>query len=49
MLVALAGTGGTPVKSNVGKEMKLPLPATAFSAPAIAPTAHSKIPWRMSK
>jgi hypothetical protein len=49
VFVALAGIGGTPVKSKVGKEMKLPPPATAFSAPAMAPTAHNRIPWRMSK
>ena len=33
MLVAFAGTGGTPVNSNAGNAMKLPPPATAFSAP----------------
>ena len=49
MLVALAGTGGTPVNSRVGNEMKLPPPATALSALAIPPTAQSKSPCRMSK
>src|SRR5258708_38426695 len=34
VLVALAGMGGRPVKSNAGNAMKLPPPATAFMAPA---------------
>lgn len=33
VLVALAGMGGTPVNNSAGKPMKLPPPATAFSAP----------------
>src|SRR5277367_4662396 len=40
VLVALAGTGGTPVKSNAGKATKLPPPATALIAPPIAPAKN---------
>lgn len=36
VLVALAAIGAMPVKSNAGKEMKLPPPATALSRPAIS-------------
>jgi len=42
-LVALAGIGGTPVNSNAGNEMKLPPPATEFSAPPRAPASARKI------
>ena len=49
VLVAFAGTGGTPVKSKVGNDMKLPPPATALSALAMPPTAQSSSPCRMSK
>jgi len=34
VLVALALIGGMAVNSSAGNEMKLPPPATAFSAPA---------------
>jgi hypothetical protein len=37
VFVALAGIGGTPVKSSAGNAMKLPPPATAFSAPPRIP------------
>ena len=37
VLVAFAGTGGTPVNNKAGKLMKLPPPATALMAPASAP------------
>jgi hypothetical protein len=33
-LVALAFTGGIPTNNSVGKEMKLPPPATELMAPA---------------
>jgi hypothetical protein len=49
VFVALAGTGATPVKRSVGKEMKLPPPATALSALATAPTTQSKMAWWMVK
>src|SRR5271157_1214057 len=37
VLVALAGTGGTPVNSSAGNATKLPPPATALIAPPRAP------------
>ena len=37
VLLALAWTGGTPVNNMMGKDTKLPPPATAFSVPAITP------------
>ena len=40
MFVALAGIGATPENISAGKEMKLPPPATEFSAPAT--TAEKK-------
>ena len=43
MLVALAGIGGTPVNNNAGKAMKLPPPATEFSAPPSAPAKNRKM------
>ena len=44
VLVALAGIGGTPVKSRAGKDTKLPPPATAFSAPPRMPATKRKMP-----
>jgi hypothetical protein len=40
--VALANTAGIRRNNSAGKEMKLPPPANAFSAPAIA-AAKSKM------
>ncbi|MGA7930713.1 MAG: hypothetical protein WCA20_32545 [Candidatus Sulfotelmatobacter sp.] len=38
VFVALAGIGGTPVNSSAGNAMKLPPPATEFSAPPQHPS-----------
>src|SRR5260370_33949293 len=43
VLVALATTAGTRVKSKAGKETKLPPPATALSVPAIAAAKNSSV------
>ena len=43
VLVALASTGGTPTKSIMGNERKLPPPATAFSVPAITPVKNKRM------
>jgi len=43
VLVALASTAGTLRNNNAGKEMKLPPPANAFSAPAIPPAKSKKM------
>src|SRR5580698_2513525 len=40
VLVALAGTGGTPVNSSAGNATKLPPPATALMAPPSAPAKN---------
>src|SRR5208283_1408552 len=42
VLVALAAMGATPVNMSAGKAMKLPPPATALSAPPIAPAKNRK-------
>ena len=42
VLVAFAETALTPVNSSAGNAMKLPPPATAFSAPPKAPAANRK-------
>jgi hypothetical protein len=39
-LVALAGTGGTPVNNSAGNATKLPPPATALIAPPRAPAKN---------
>jgi hypothetical protein len=39
VLVALAVIGGTPRKTKVGNEMKLPPPAAELTAPATAAAA----------
>ena len=43
VLVALAGTAGTPVNKSAGKATKLPPPATALIAPPSAPAKNRKI------
>jgi hypothetical protein len=43
VLVALAGTGGTPVNISAGKATKLPPPATALMAPPSAPAKKRKM------
>src|ERR1700722_10693566 len=43
VLVAFAGMGATPVKSNAGNAIKLPPPATAFSAPPSPPAKNRKM------
>jgi len=43
VLVALAVTGATPLNISAGKAMKLPPPATAFSAPPSAPAKNRKM------
>jgi hypothetical protein len=40
VLVALAFTGGMPTNNSVGKEMKLPPPATELTAPAVTAAAN---------
>jgi hypothetical protein len=42
VLVALAGMAGTPTKSNAGKEIKLPPPATELIAPDISAAKNKK-------
>src|SRR5579863_4930625 len=42
VFVALAGMGGTPVKSSAGNAIKLPPPATEFKAPPSAPAKKRK-------
>ena len=49
VLVALAGTAGTRVKSRAGNETKLPPPATAFSVPAIAAAKNRRMAWLRCK
>ena len=49
MLVAFAWTGGTPVNSSAGNEMKLPPPATAFSVPPITAVTNRKMAWLKCK
>ena len=39
---AFAGMGGTPVNSNAGNAIKLPPPATAFSAPPSRAAKNSR-------
>ena len=43
VLVALAAIGATPLNSRAGKAIKLPPPATAFSAPPSAPATKRKM------
>src|SRR5215831_5266436 len=43
VFVAFAGIGGTPVNNSAGNAIKLPPPATAFSAPPSAPAKIRKI------
>src|SRR5208337_4764147 len=43
VLVALAAMGATPLNSRAGKAIKLPPPATAFSAPPSAPATNRKM------
>src|SRR5579862_825696 len=43
VLVAFAGTGGTPAKRSAGKATKLPPPATELMAPPIAAAPKSRI------
>src|SRR5271154_3855545 len=50
VLVALAGTGGTPVKSRAGNATKLPPPATALMAPPSAPARNRKMAlWKFKR
>src|SRR5271163_4954959 len=50
VLVALAGTGGTPVKSSAGNATKLPPPATALMAPPMAPAKKRKMAlWKFKQ
>jgi hypothetical protein len=46
VFVALACTGGTPIPSIAGNEMKLPPPAIAFITPAMVDAAMSQIKRR---
>ena len=43
VLVALAGTAGTPVNKSAGNATKLPPPATALMAPPNAPAKNKNI------
>jgi hypothetical protein len=43
VLVALAGTAGTPVNKSAGNATKLPSPATALIAPPSAPAKNRNI------
>jgi hypothetical protein len=45
VFVAFAAIGATPLKSNAGNEMKLPPPATEFSAPATNAAQNRKTGW----
>jgi hypothetical protein len=49
VFVAFAGTAGTPVKSRVGNETKLPPPATAFIAPPNTAAKNNRIAFGKSK
>src|SRR6516164_5190435 len=49
VLVALAGTAGTRVKSRAGKDTKVPPPARAFSVPAIAAAKNRRMAWLRCK
>jgi hypothetical protein len=49
VFVAFAGIGGTPVNSNAGKAMKLPPPATEFSAPPSTPATNSTMAYSSVK
>ena len=42
VFVAFAGIGGTPLNSSAGNAMKLPPPATEFSAPPSAAAKNRK-------
>src|SRR3954468_4057777 len=48
-LVALALMGGMPTKMRAGKATKLPPPATAFNAPAMAPARKRRMAWSKGK
>src|SRR6516164_7706805 len=49
VLVALAVTAGTRVKSRAGNDTKLPPPATAFNVPAIAAAKNRRMAWLRCK
>src|SRR5215469_1644070 len=49
VLVALAGTCGTPVNTSAGNAMKLPPPATAFMAPPSMPATKRKMAYPRCK
>src|SRR5215469_6388042 len=46
VLLAFAFTGGMPRNSNVGKETKLPPPATALIAPARSAAKNRIVAWK---
>lgn len=43
VLVAFAGTAGTPRKSNAGNDIKLPPPATALRVPAMTAAKNNRM------
>src|SRR5579859_3679267 len=49
VFVAFAGMGGTPVNSSAGNAMKLPPPATEFSAPPSTPATKRRMPVSIVK
>ncbi len=45
MLVTFADTGGSPSATSTGKEMSVPPPARAFTAPAAKPAPPANTSW----